>query len=91
MQIMEIILRLFTILEIDIYRYELPLEVFSRYFFSLDFITDAITVIPYNRIMPKLIFLRLVRWRKYSDYTEKFRKMMQSIFHGLMEPERVRV
>lgn len=90
MQVIEIILRLFTILEIDICRYEKPLEVISRYLLSLDFITDVATVIPYNRFWPKLIFVRLLRWRKYTDYTDKFRRMMVVALNGVVEPERVR-
>lgn len=48
MQLFEIILRFFEIEIVEIMRYERPDEIAYRYVFSWDFVTDVISVVPYN-------------------------------------------
>ena len=85
LQTLEIILRFLTIEIIEVHRYDKPLEIATRYITSWDFVSDIITVVPYNMIRPDLIHMRLVRMRAYTKYSDYFKARISTAFRGLME------
>ena len=68
--LLEIIVNFFTIEKIDITVYSKPEEVALRYIQSSEFYIDLFSVVPINILDPNLIWLRLLRSKKFSKYAD---------------------